>query len=145
MTTIREATPADKLRLLEMSTQFIQTTTYKLFFDVDFLERLVDELLAHHVVFVAERDGRVIGLLALAVVPHILTGKMYADEVAWWVDPEHRSSSAGPRLIHHMEGWIRRKHLHMVRMLAPADSSVGAFYQKCGYQVVETAWIKVFT
>lgn len=143
---IREATFADMSRLIVMASEFVRTTQYGRLFNPDLLPGLVLELLENHVVFVAElaEDKRVAGMLALAIVPHILTGRRYAEEIAWWVDPGYRNGSIGPRLMHHMECYVRQNRLHMVKMLAPAGSSVGDFYKKCGYQELESAWIKVF-
>lgn len=146
MTTIRDAVPEDVPRIVEMSTRFNASSIYRRLFPTtpERLEELAVLLITDHKLWVAEVDGAVVGMLGLAVVPHIMTGLIYGEEVGWWVEPEHRHRSAGPRLMHTMECYVRQNRLHMVKMLAPADSSVGDFYRKCGYQAIETAWIKVF-
>lgn len=144
---IREATPDDKPRLIEMGARFIISSRYHLWLSTrpEGIAALIDRVLYHGVIFVAERDERVIGMLALMVSPHLLTGRDFGEEVAWWVEPEHRNGSAGPRLMHHMECWAMQNRLHMVIMLAPAGSTVGDFYKKCGYQAADTAWVRMLT
>ncbi len=154
---IREATLEDVPALVVMASKFIKTSIYENVFPVEAarLEELATLLVKDHVVFIAEQRPTwlpaehpmkppVQGMLALALVPHMLTGRLYAEEVAWWVEPQHRNGTVGPRLMHQMECYVRQNRLHMVKMLAPADSGVGDFYRKCGYQALETAWIKVF-
>lgn len=162
---IREATVGDKPRLIQMAARFILSSRYQEFLtpQPDRIAALIDQVLAHGVIFVAEEyrrysvaetfgtevclslDKDVVGMLALVgPLPHLLTGQPYGEEVAWWVEPEYRNGTIGPRLMHQMECWSRQNGLHMVKMLAPSDSTVGDFYRKCGYQAVETAWVKVF-
>ena len=159
---IRQATAADISRLVEMTTRFILTTRYREWLDAAMPERIaafVALVLEHGVIFVADRVPEVpgpewqqgagsrhelVGMIALLVFEHPLTGRLMAEEVAWWVEPEHRNSTVGPRLLHHMERWSVQKRLHMVKMVAPTDSSVGDFYQKQGYQAIETHWLRVF-
>jgi GNAT superfamily N-acetyltransferase len=165
---IREATAADKFRLVEMTTRFILESQYHHWLAGATPERIsdyVDAVLERGVIFVAEgrrrnccdlypdcecdvlvsRPGELIGMLAILPFKHPLTDRLVAEEFAWWVEPEHRKGAVGPRLLRHMEHWCAEKTLHMVKMVAPAGTSVGAFYEKCGYQALETHWIKVLT
>jgi hypothetical protein len=87
--------------------------------------------------------SRVIGMLALIAYEHPLTGRRVGEELAWWVEPEHRGGTAAGRLERHMLRWSVQNQLHMVKMVAPSGSSVGDFYDKRGYQALETHWIKV--
>jgi GNAT superfamily N-acetyltransferase len=86
---------------------------------------------------------RIIGMLGLIVAPNILTGQHYADEIAWWVDPEHRKSRAAHRLLCAAENWARQKGLSVLKMVAPAGSEIGTFYERRGYVLVESAYQKV--
>jgi GNAT superfamily N-acetyltransferase len=162
---IREATAADKFRLVEMTTRFILESQYHHWLAGATPERIgdyVDAVLERGVIFVYERllftnihhlaagapiDERreLIGMLAILPFKHPLTDRLVAEEFAWWVEPEHRKGAVGPRLLRHMEHWCAEKTLHMVKMVAPAGTAVGAFYEKCGYQALETHWIKVLT
>lgn len=151
---IREATLSDMPRLVEMARRFIASSIYREWLEGASSEQVADYVrvvLEHGTIFVAERseqvaadrvEKRVVGMLALTVQPHLLTRQLFAEEHAWWVDPEARHTSAGPRLMHYMECWCVQKGIDMVKMVAPAGSSVGDFYEKCGYRPVEGAWIK---
>jgi GNAT superfamily N-acetyltransferase len=142
---IREATPADAPRLAELSQHFLDSTPYGQLLKPapGMVEKVVDLVLEQGITFVAEVDGAIVGMVGALVLPHPVTGEDYLDEVAWWVEPEHRGGSVGPRLLRHMEGWAVTSGLHMVKMVAPAATDVGDFYQRMGYMAVETAWIKV--
>ena len=65
-----------------------------------YANRLIDKIRKNGVALVAEKDGEIIGMLLAMVqgdiwLPIIKTMR----EVAWWVDPEHRGSSAGAKLL----------------------------------------------
>lgn len=152
---IREATLDDAPRLVEMATRFLLETRYGAMFDNRAtpvtIGGLVEQVLRFGAIFVAEvtvpyADGssetKLIGMLAIVVVPHPLTGLAYADEIAWWVEPEHRGGSIGPHILRSAETWARQKGANMVKLVAPAGSRVGTFYERVGYQAVETAFIK---
>lgn len=83
-----------------------------------------------------------VGMLAIVMVPHPLSGKTFAEEIAWWVEPEHRKGLIGPKMLRLAEEWATRNGANMVKMVAPAATSVGMFYERSGYKAVETAYIK---
>ena len=65
-----------------------------------YANRLIDKIRKNGVALVAEKDGEIIGMLLAMVqgdiwLPIVKTMR----EVAWWVDPEHRGSSAGAKLL----------------------------------------------
>lgn len=145
--TIREATPADKSRLVEMAVRFLLESPYGQFFDdkatPDSIGTLIDNVLVLGTVFVAERqDKAVVGMLAIVALPHPLTGRLYAEEIAWWVEPEHRGGLLGPKMLRVAEEWATRKGANMIKMVAPTRGDVGRFYEVVGYQAVETAYFK---
>lgn len=163
---IREATVDDKFRLVEMSTRFILSTNYHQWLEVvpERISKHVDTLLEHGAIFVAERvtfppaaamaylekmdesqaRHELVGMLAVVGPVELIDGRLYVEEVAWWVEPEHRGGTVAKRLMHHMEGWCVQNSVYMVKMVAPNDS-VGLFYERCGYKAVETSWVKVFS
>jgi GNAT superfamily N-acetyltransferase len=85
---------------------------------------------------------RIVGMLAIVLIPHPLSGQLLAEEIAWWVEPEHRGGSIGPKMLRSAEEWATTNGANMVKMVAPAGSTVGAFYERIGYQAVETAYVK---
>lgn len=83
-----------------------------------------------------------VGMLAIVALPHPLAGGKVAEELAWWVEPEWRQGLLGPKMLREAEAWATRNGAVMVKMVAPAGTDVGEFYERIGYQAVETAYIK---
>jgi GNAT superfamily N-acetyltransferase len=143
--TIREANPSDRERLVEMALAFLTTTPYGTLMpsNADLLERFVDVVFELGAILVAEcRDGTLVGMIALAVVPNLITGEPYVEEVAWWVDPPYRTGTVGPRLLVAAENWVRSRKLSLLKMVAPAGTRVGTYYAHAGYLEVETTYCK---
>lgn len=146
ITTIRPATPDDIPVVVELATRFIRETRYAAIVQAvpAQLELVAGWLLEHGVILLAERDKLVIGMLALAALPHPLTGETYVDEIAWWVDLEYRNTPAGYRLLYAAEDWTRQSGHKVLKMLSPSGSNVRAIYERRGYEEVETVFRKSF-
>lgn len=154
---IREMADARSLeRVVEMSMRFLATTRFGTLVKTTpaQLETLALKVAKLGVVLVAEADEladgfettrEAIGFVALAKLQHPISGKPYADEIAWWVEPEHRQAGVGRLLLERAEAWARENGCSMVKMVAPAGSTIGTFYENCGYVVVETAYQKELT
>ena len=96
-------------------------------------------------ILVADQAGVLLGAIALIIGLHPVSGHRYADEIAWWIDPEHRGAlRAGPQLLVAAEDWAQGKGVSMIKMVEPLPSRVGRFYLHHGYRAVETAHVKVF-
>ena len=154
--TIREATPADTDGLVAMAAHFLADSPYVAFIPTnpDRLAALVDTCLRLGTIIVAETaDGcqnalgphALQGMFAVVAVEHPFSGARYAEEVAWWVHPRCRSGTTGPRLLVRGQEWAEAHGLPFLKVGAPLPSTVGAFYERLGYQAVETAYIKRFT
>jgi ribosomal protein S18 acetylase RimI-like enzyme len=104
---------------------------------------LVDTVFDHGVVFVAESamDETVCGMLAAQAYPHPMTGELTVSEIAWWVDPEKRGSSAGIRLLRELEAYAIGIGAKVLQMIAPEDAFVvERMYERMGYVPLETTW-----
>lgn len=158
---IRFATLDDKPRLIEMAVRFLLETEYGRMFDdratPAMIDKLITNVLSLGAIVVAEIEElhgniagsaplesrfKLVGMLAIVALPHPLTGGIYAEEIAWWVEPEHRHGTLGPKMLRSAEDWATRNGAKMCKMVAPAGSQVGAFYEHIGYRAVETAYIK---
>jgi GNAT superfamily N-acetyltransferase len=157
MMKVRLATVDDKPRIIEMGLRFLALTKYGQLAgggSADALAPLVDVCLLLGAVFLVETDvsvfvdgdlfteTQVVGMLVLYVARHPLTSLPYGDEVAWWVEPEHRNGRAGHYLLRSCEEWARQNGLSVLKMVAPADSRVGDFYLRHGFTLVETVYHK---
>jgi len=142
---VRPATTDDALAIVEMALRFLRETPYgALLGDGNplVIGAVLSTLLAQGIVLVAERAGIPVGFIAALAMQHPISGRMYGDEVAWWVEPEARNGRAGVMLLTALEEWARQEGLSLLKMVAPAESQVGTFLHRRGYDAVETAYQK---
>lgn len=144
MMTIRAATFADGQRIVEMAQRFLAVTAYGELLEptTAAIATLVSTVLEAGVIFVAEADGGLVGMIALVALVHPINGRRYAEELTWWVEPEYRRSTIGPKLLGSAEDWARQNGCQGLKMVAPANSSIGTFYERRGYVLVESAYHK---
>lgn len=143
---LRSATIDDLPRLHALTAHFLASTPYGNLLREPSEVRLfglVEQVLESGVILVAELDGQIEAMLAAVALEHPVSGEPYADELVWWVEPEHRGSSIGPRLLDLAEAWAVSNGLTMLKMVAPSGSTaLAAFYVHMGYHAVETAYVK---
>lgn len=169
---VRPATVDDTDRIVEMAINFLLLTPYGKLAGPNIeplaLGALIRTVMEAGVILVAETAGgapgvcvdidgdrwhpvgscsacrlEVVGMLALYVATHPLTGEEYGDEIAWWVDVEHRKGRAGWQLLRAAETWARARRLSVLKMVAPEpEAGVGRFYERIGYTRVETVYQK---
>lgn len=159
--TIREAQlPGDKRAIIELAARFLEGTRYgELLAGASWasVAELVERVYLSGVIFVAEVQREVlpgevpgarivqvdlVGMIALVCGPHPVTAQIVCEELAWWVNPEHRRSRIGPALLGRAEDWARQNGAIMLKMVAPAGSDVSRYYERHGYEAVETAFVK---
>jgi GNAT superfamily N-acetyltransferase len=155
---IRPATVEDIDDIVRMAGRFLATSSYGRLFQYSptLLEPLVRLVLDQGVIFLAtmvpaaleasrlvDGEERAVGFLAALEATDPYSGLRYADEIAWFVMPEHRNGSFGVRLLAALEAWADAKRLSFVKMVAPTDQlKVGGFYQSIGFEPLETAYVK---
>lgn len=141
---IRPATAADAPRLIQMAKAFLIHTRYGeiVRFSEPCLATLIAQVLALGAIFVGDVDGRLEGMLGLVELTNPISGDTYADELVWWVEPDARHRSLGPRLLKSAEFWAKSRNLSMIKMVAPTGTHVGSFYLRMGYTPIETAYVK---
>ena len=141
---IREAVQADVLDILCMALKFIATTGYSQTMAVNEgqITTLIKNLLNADdaTVWLAEGASGVEGMLGIAIYDHPITGERIASEVCWWVDPAHRRSRIGSLLVTAAEKWAKVRVARM-QLTAP-DDAIGQFYERRGYQKIETMYLK---
>lgn len=149
---IRLATLDDVEHICAMAAKFLNQSAYgKLFPPAqDAIEVMVGIVLGQGACAVAvlEREGQAdatVGMLAIVVHPHPFNGKLCAEELAWWVDPLHRKRGVGPQLLAWAEVHATRKGATVLKMSAPAGTSVGNYLEQFGYEPLETAFVRVLT
>lgn len=108
-------------------------------FDAGYCLELWDRLLREGVgnVWLAVRDGEVIGALAGMLFQHPMHGRLMANEGFWFVDPAVRGGTAGVRLFKAFEDWARAagaKGIYAGRNLAESPDGLERFYERRGYR-----------
>ena len=101
---IRHATFKDYDAVMDMMINFANSSPYAPFKDPQYsdhyVRRLLDSFLKNGCILVGEKNEQIVGMLIAQIqqdawLPHVKTMK----EIAWWVEPEHRMSSLGYRLL----------------------------------------------
>lgn len=148
---IRPATLEDSAAVCRMAIRFLEETPYGELVTPNEVKiaQLLLQCLDLGVIFVAELEDAsphtLVGFLALVALAHPVSGDPFAEELAWWVEPEARHLSIGPRLLREGERWAVANQLRMLKMVAPAGSPVSGFYERRGYRLVELTYCKQLT
>lgn len=150
---LRAAGLRDRAALIQLAVSFVEKTQYRgappelVGTDPAVIGALLDNLFSLRdlaaIFVVTDADDVPFGGIALVDIPSPVTTRRYADELAWFVEPTHRGFRAGPRLLAAAEDWARTRGLHMIKMVAPFGTRVGAFYERRGYTPIETSYVKV--
>lgn len=145
----RIAEPPDKLSVIELARKFHQCTAYTAIpFDAETASDLFDSALGQNLVFVAEHGGEVVGFVLGLAFPSVLNKKvLMGSELAWWVEPEYRGTSAGIKLLNHIEQSAQTlgvKAWSMICLESLSPDMVEAIYLRMGYRKSERSYTKFF-
>lgn len=87
-----------------------------------------------------------VGVLAGSAHPNLMSGELVAQELFWYVLPEHRGGMDGIRMLRDFETWAAdagAKHIFMAHFHSQqTGESVAALYERLGYKPVETHHLK---
>lgn len=144
---VRPATEDDIERIVEMAHRFYDETLYARTIPSDAAtsEILTRMLINTGVMLVAEHEGRVVGMVGLAVVPFMFNRDyLTAHEVIWWVEPEARSSGAGMALMRAIEPACKARGAMTITMMHMHTSPPQAreVYLRLGYTPSEHSYNK---
>lgn len=141
--TVRPATPDDKPAIAAMVPHFIEETAYKarLSGQTAALDGLIDRFLTQDagVIFVAERDSAIVGMIAVVVFPNMVSGETTASELIWWVEPVARDTRAGMKLLKAAQAWAR-EHGAVDFQLVSWQGRLDDFYTRLGFEPMETVY-----
>jgi N-acetylglutamate synthase-like GNAT family acetyltransferase len=140
---VRDATAEDEDAVLEMARQFVAFAPYADTFTAtdEELRMTISQFIMSAKSFVAEVDGKVVGMLAAVLTPvWYAPSHKAAVELAWWVDPAHRKGMSGIRLVQAFEKWAKEQGASMVSMsnLEVDDNGLVAnMLNRFGYRMSE--------
>lgn len=136
---IRPAKRNDAQALVEMGFQMHQESAYAFLpYDRDKVHRLIIDHLDHPedcFLHIAEVDGRPAGLLMGMLSDYFFCGESIASDEAFFVEPEHRGTSAAVRLLRAFRQWAKARgaaELCLGVSTRVAADRTGRFYERMG-------------
>jgi len=101
---------------------------------------------ANHLHVVAIEDDEVIGVLGGFLVPYFLKTKSVAfQEILWYVRMDKRDGGAGMKLFYAMQKLAKENganHMVMAHTGKVVPEKLAAIYDKLGFEVLETQYIR---
>jgi len=91
------------------------------------------------VVFLAEKDGKLIGFIAGMVQRYFFSLRERVTDMGFYVLPDHRGTSAAIRLIGALENWTKEMNvddLYIGQTTAVNIEKTQRFYAHLGYKTV---------
>lgn len=149
---IRLATPNDRTRVVELLADSrvgagFDTaggiTGFVFPFRADYAERLfLAHLRGRTMAIVHDVAGSAQGVLMATATEHPFGPVWLARETVWWIDPAHRGTAA-VRMLDAYETWAAAQGCQFVGMAGMGDDpAVAKLYQRRGYRVAETHYLK---
>lgn len=144
---IRTATHDDIPRIIEMAQAFYATTSYARFSPISYQSAagLAIITMESGVMLVAEKDGELVGMTCLIIVPFLFNVSLtVAEEIAFWIEPEHRGGMLAIRLLKEIEKECRAKMVDVIRMATLIDSppQAASLYLHEGYEKSDSHFMK---
>ncbi len=148
--TIRLAAPEDIPSLMRMAERFHAMAPFAelIPFCPESMADTFVKLATHDsgVLFVAEVDGAVVGMIAGITFPHwVNAAHRSAQELFWWCDPEYRGKGAGMALADALEQWskdIEADSLFMASTSNLTPDALGKLYQRRGFSKQDIYYAK---
>lgn len=146
---IRIANKFDAPQIIEMLKHFRSETPIPEMNDCndeEYISKLIRQLiLGMGIIYVAEKDSKVVGMIIGVKGPSIWDQNLIMlREMAFWVEPEYRGSTAGYKLIiaynKYAEQLKQNKQITtytMTKMSTSPDLDFGRF----GYKKAEEVWV----
>lgn len=141
---VRPARPDERFAVLALARRFHAASGLPFPFDAAHASRAAQ---AHieapdKLCIVLEAQGALRGVLAASWAISPLAPVRIADEVIFWVDPDHRGR-APRRLIAAYEAWARAQGCAAAGLACLDDPRVARFYGAAGFAPVESKFLKI--
>lgn len=145
LSSVRQAVPVDLPRLIEMGRNFFLASKYSdvTTFSETWFAASMKKVMEEGVLVVATKGREVVGMAAALVYPFYFSGEMTAQEMFWWVEPEHRG--VGMELLEALIDGVKdrgAKSLSMIALDALDVEKVSGIYEKEGFRPSERSFIK---
>ena len=146
---IRDATEQDVLDIVLSVKQFCKEVPHPAWdkFDSNKVNELVSQLcqIDQGFVKIVENDNEIVGSLIAVISSVPINSLVFAQELMFWLDPEHRNGKTSMKLIDSYVEWSQKMGCNFIR-LSELDnilgSKAGALFKRKGFIPVETAYVK---
>lgn len=145
---IRPATKFDIPRLVELMKHYRDASPLPCLLtsnNVEHVEKMLTEIIVGRgVIFVADHEGLVVGMLIAMRNPNLWDPNILAmNELAYWMEPEHRNSSGGYKLLSKYRDWCEQAKLlgtiHYYT-ISKMINSPDLKYDRFGFKKLEEMW-----
>lgn len=143
---IRQATMADKPRIMEMAKTFHEIAGHPFPYNAlhcsNVISACIQEIDA--VCIVAEKDGEIIGCILGHAGSHTFNPVRIASEIMLWVEPDHRGVSRYAfNMLDAFEDWSKSRGCELSHMVGLGENpAVGKVYERRGYYAAERHYVK---
>lgn len=135
MNPVRLAVAADVPAIVDMALVFLATEyAGAIAADPVRVEAMAATMVHEGAMFVAERQGDVVGMIGMVVYDHFLSGERVASPVCWWVNPDARG--LGMRLFIAGRRWAIAQGATRLQASAPNRRSE-QIYRRLGWTAFE--------
>lgn len=96
-------------------------------------------------VFMLEKDGKPVGGAGVMKAQHWFKGHEVAEEMFWWIEPEHRGGRGALLLFNAIEDWYETsgaKELIVTHTEKINPEKTAKFYLKRGFEKMETKFVR---
>lgn len=146
---IREANKFDVHEVIEMLLRFRKETPIQEMANcenTEYVGQVIHQILVGRgVIFVAEKDNKLVGTIIGYIDRSIWDPEMLIlNELAFWVEPEYRGTSAGYRLLKKYNEAVKQlKDMGRIKLytLSKMVNSPDLDYGRFGYKKVEEHWV----
>lgn len=145
---IRRALPTDIFRLMEMGQAFFKEAGWDQVaeFDPESFAYSSGQFMDHGEYFVAEHEGRVVGMVAAGYAVAGWNRKVLLGQEVWWyVEPAYRKG-LGKQLLEALEDAFKQKGVFLVGLSAEEglrSEALGRLFRQRGYLPRERLFWKV--
>ena len=145
---ICRATADDTLDVLRMTERAYEAGGHSVYMG-EYDHARMDVLVAHLIndddadIFIAKDGDEALGMVALAM-SHVVISADYsmAQEITWWVEPDHRENGIGERLLEAALEWAHSRDVHLWMSAPKASQSIAQMCVKRGFRLLESIYIK---
>ena len=139
---MRAATTEDLDALVSLGLRFARESAYgRMPITEECIRGLVQWVLAHGMIWLAFKAEQPVAVFGMTILPHMLTGQLYAAEVFWWSNPEARGT--GLKLFYTAQAWAKAEGVSMMQLVAPTPEAE-QLYSRLGYHKIEAVYSKEF-